>query len=122
MIFPPRVAAGDEVAQRRLLLPPADRGAAAREDDALDARDARGLEDVEGADDVGPHEHLRRVLVARGGRQVHDRVDVLEGRLDRGEVAEVGLVRLDAGTARRFSARSAYLPSTCFLSAPPMSR
>src|SRR5437867_2389100 len=91
------IAAGHEVAQRRLLLPAADRRAAAGEDDALDARDARGLEDVEGADDVGADQHLRRVPVARGGGQVHDGVDVLEGRLDRGEVAEVGLVRLDAG-------------------------
>jgi len=44
---------------------------------------------------------------------VHDGVDVLEGRLDRGEVAEVGLVRLDAGDGPAVQRAQRVLASMC---------
>src|SRR5205823_3178285 len=91
------VARVDDVAQWRIALPAGDRGAAAGEDHPSDAGAARGLEDVIRPGDVAAHDVRRRIVVADGGAEVHDGVDVLERGLDRVEVAEVGSVALDAG-------------------------
>ena len=109
------VTAGHEMAQRRLALPAADRGAAAREHHALDAGHARGLEHMICADDVAPHDVGRGLVVAGRRGEMHDGVHALERGLDRVEVAEVGSTGLDT----RHGAPVERAQRVCALDVPP---
>src|SRR4030095_328863 len=76
------VAPGDQRAPGRIALPGADVGAAGGEDDARDARAARRLEDVVGADDVRAEELVERLARAGARREGDDRIHALEWRRD----------------------------------------